>query len=90
MFLAVVLILILPLSYKVCESIEIYLRRRNQLILSKRLNDNEKVGADVLNYFMRTLVGPGNTINSGNSHEEIENLAYLLKRKENIELSEIQ
>jgi len=38
---------------------------------------------------MRSIVGTGNAGNSENYHEEIKNLSYLLKRKENMDNQEI-
>ena len=67
----------------------IFLRKRNEIILTQKLSENEKVGAEVLNYFMRSIVGTGNAGNSENYHEEIKNLSYLLKRKENMDNQEI-
>ena len=67
----------------------IFLRKRNEIILTQKLSENEKVGAEVLNYFMRSIVGAGNSGNAENSHEEIKNLSYLLKRKENIDNQDI-
>jgi len=38
---------------------------------------------------MRSIVETGNAGNAENSHEEIKNLSYLLKRKENMDNQEI-
>ncbi|KAL4500371.1 hypothetical protein ABPG72_003322 [Tetrahymena utriculariae] len=77
---SIIIIILLPLSYKISDQIELVLKHRSYNMFQESINENKGVQPDVLNYVVRNvLLSSEDMPQKLKNQEEIKNISFIIK-----------